>query len=66
MYLVGFTAEPTVGAESTSSYLSSLAGNYNRVYLYENTSGTWTENPTSLTPGQAVWVYVTAPVTLRP
>jgi len=64
--LVGFTPEPTIGQESTSSYLSSLNGNYNRVYLYDNTSGTWSENPAELQPGQAVWVYVTAPITLRP
>ena len=62
--LVGFTPEPTVGSEATSTYLSSLGGNYNRVYLYS--AGTWTENPTDLTPGQAVWIYVTAPATLRP
>ena len=64
--LVGFTPEPTIGLEITSSYLSSLAGNYNRVYLYNNHSGQWTENPASLLPGQAIWIYVTTPETLRP
>ena len=64
--LVGFTPEPTVGPEPTSTYLNSLAGNYGRVYLYDNTSSIWTENPTELAPGQVIWVYVTAPATLRP
>ena len=64
--LVGFTPEPTIGQESTSSYLSSLDGNYGHIYLYDNSLGTWAENPTSLQPGQAVWVYVTAPATLTP
>ena len=64
--LVGFTPESAVGSESTNSYLSSLDGNYNRVYLYVNSSGTWTENAANLSPGEAIWIYVTAPVTLRP
>jgi len=64
--LIGFTPEPTIASEPTSSYLSSLNGNYGRVYLYDNTSGTWTENPSSLEPGQAIWVYVTASTILTP
>ena len=64
--LLGFTPEPTVGPEATSSYLSSLNGNYGQIYLYDNTSSTWTENPSSLESGQAIWIYVTAPATLTP
>jgi len=62
--LVGFTPEPTIGSEPTSSYLSSLNGDYNRAYLYDNASGTWIENPTDLAPGQAIWIYLTASATL--
>ena len=64
--LVGFTPEPLIGPEATSTYLGSLSGKYNRVYLYDNSSESWNENPASLQPGQAIWVYVTAPATLRP
>ena len=64
--LIGFTPEPTIQSETTSSYLISLNGNYNRVYLYDNSLGTWTENPSSVGPGQAIWVYLTAPATLTP
>jgi subtilase family serine protease len=66
--LVGFKPEPTIGPEATLSYLSGLGTNYDsgHVYLYVNSSGAWTENPTNLSPGQAIWVYVTAASTLTP
>ena len=66
--LIGFTPEPTVGPEPTSSYLNSLGSSYDsaHVYLYDNLSTTWTENPTTLEPGQAIWIYLTLPSTLRP
>jgi len=66
--LVGFKPEPSVQSESVSQYLSSITGQYaaNNVWVY--TSGGWVraEPNYMLEPGEAIWVQMTTPATLRP
>ena len=67
--LVGFKPQPdpTV-SETLSTYLSSISGDYSAVWLYDNPTGTWIRatSSTSIPVGEALWVYVTIPNTLRP
>jgi hypothetical protein len=70
--LVGFKPQPSIISETVGSYLSSITGSYdsNNVWIY-NANGSWTRDTggsTSLMPGQAMWIFVTAPTggTLKP
>jgi DNA-binding beta-propeller fold protein YncE len=65
--LIGYKPEPDPTAtETVSTYLTSITGSYdsNNVWVY--TSGSWARNPTSLTPGEGMWILVTSSATLRP
>ena len=68
--LVGFKPQPTIQNENIAAYLSSINGKYqtNSVWVYDNSSATWmrTDSSYTLEPGQAIWIYMTAPATLRP
>ena len=70
--LVGFKPQPIVAPETVGTYLTSISGYYsaNNVWVYNNTSGAWTRatSTTTLTPGEAMWIFVTSPsgATLRP
>jgi outer membrane protein assembly factor BamB len=69
--LVGFKPQPTVQNETVGQYLTSISGSYdqNNVWIYDNTSGVWIRGTsTTLTPGEAMWIYVTSPsgATLTP
>jgi len=68
--LVGFKPQPSIQSESVGQYLSSITGNYdpNNVWAYDNTSGGWIRAHAGymLEPGQALWILMTAPATLRP
>ncbi|MGA8857796.1 MAG: hypothetical protein WB643_11605 [Candidatus Bathyarchaeia archaeon] len=78
--LIGFKPEPTILSENVTFYLQSLGTKYdnNSVWTYSNSLGTWTRNacgyapvglPTCayvLTPGEGLWVYMTAAGTLYP
>lgn len=69
--LVGFKPQPdpTSTSETVSGYLASITGSYDtsNVWVY-NTGGNWVRmQPTdALTPGQAMWILMTAPATLKP
>jgi hypothetical protein len=72
--LVGFKPQPTLENMTIGDYFSSITGSYvlNSVWIYSNSDGTWTR--ADVTPvtgsvihiGDAVWIYVTAPITLIP
>lgn len=68
--LVGFKPQPSVQSETVGQYLSSINGKYdpNNVWIYDNLNGTWVRGGASnmLQPGQAMWVLMTTPATLRP
>ncbi|MGD0175242.1 MAG: PQQ-dependent sugar dehydrogenase [Candidatus Bathyarchaeia archaeon] len=68
--LVGFKPEPNVATENVGDYLTSISGSYdtNNVWLHDNTGGSWIRaNPsTPISPGEAMWVLMSAPATLRP
>jgi hypothetical protein len=69
--LVGFKPQPIVAPETVGTYLTSISGYYsaNNVWVYDNTSGAWIRGTsTTLTPGEAMWIFVTSPsgATLRP
>jgi hypothetical protein len=68
--LLGFKPQPTVANETIGAYLSTIAGKYdtNDVWILDNASGNWirAQGSTWLVPGQAMWVLMTAPGTLRP
>jgi len=68
--LVGFKPQPTVQNETVGQYLMSISGSYdqNNVWIYQNSSGTWIEGSgsTQIQPGQAMWILMTAPATLKP
>jgi hypothetical protein len=70
--LVGFKPQPdpTSTTETVSGYLASITGMYDagNVWVYNNAGGNWVRmQPTdTLSPGQAMWVLMTSPATLRP
>ncbi|MGA8904864.1 MAG: PQQ-dependent sugar dehydrogenase [Candidatus Bathyarchaeia archaeon] len=68
--LVGFKPEPNVATENVGEYLTSISGSYdtNNIWLHDNTGGSWIRaNPsTPISPGEAMWVLMSAPATLRP
>ena len=68
--LVGFKPQPSVVSETVSTYLSSITGDYamNSVWIYNNPTGTWSRGSAStmILVGDALWVYMTTPATLRP
>ena len=69
--LVGFKPQPDPTLSvSVSVYLTSVSGDYNvnSVWIYDNPSGTWirTTGSTPIPVGEALWVYMTTPATLRP
>ena len=66
--LVGFKPQPDPTAtETVSAYLTSISGKYdsNNVWLY---NGSWVRATasTNLSPGEAMWILVTTPASLRP
>ncbi|MGA8858048.1 MAG: SBBP repeat-containing protein [Candidatus Bathyarchaeia archaeon] len=67
--LVGFKPEPDPRAttETVSVYLTSISGDYDasNVWVY---TGSWVRatSTTMLTPGEAMWILMTTPATLRP
>ena len=69
--LVGFKPQPTATAsETVTTYLSSIVGHYdsNSVWVYDNSNVAWIRADGSymLQPGQALWILMTTPATLRP
>ncbi len=70
--LVGFKPQPAIQDATVHDYLQSIIGSYdfNNVWIYDNMNGNWIraspDGSTRLKPGQAMWVLVTAPATLRP
>ena len=73
--LVGFKSQPNATEPRTvGAYLMSIDGSYDHasVWVYNNTRGMWIRadtNPitgTILRPGDAIWVLMTTPATLRP
>ena len=68
--LVGFKPQPTIQSEKVGDYLYSITSRYdlNSVWVYDGSSSTWTRADSNymLEPGQAMWVLITAPATLRP
>jgi outer membrane protein assembly factor BamB len=66
--LVGFKPQPTIQSETVSQYLSSINGNYDpkNVWVYTNAGWVRADSNYTLEPGQAMWILMTAPATLRP
>jgi kumamolisin len=69
--LVGYKPQPDpTASETVTAYLTSISGSYdaNNVWIYDDTSGAWIPGTpsTPLTPGEAMWILMTAPATLRP
>lgn len=70
--LVGFKPQPdpTSMSETVSGYLASITGSYEtgNVWVYNNADGNWVRmQPTdTLTPGQGMWILMTATATLKP
>jgi len=69
--LLGFKPQPDPTApETVSVYLTSITGDYNtnNVWIYDNPTSTWVRatGSTSIPVGEALWVYMTTPATLRP
>ena len=68
--LIGFKPQPTVGNETVGQYLASINGDYQTtsVFVYDNLNGTYIRADASymLSPGQGMWIYMTAPALLRP
>jgi hypothetical protein len=68
--LVGFKPEPAVVNETVQQYLLSISGSYdpNSVWVYDNLNSSWIRavSSTQLAPGEAMWIYITSPATLRP
>ena len=68
--LVGFKPQPTIGPGTVGTYLTSVTGDYstNNVWLYDNPTATWIRatGSTPIPVGEALWVYMTTPATLRP
>ena len=69
--LVGFKSQPNATEPKlVSNYLSSIDGKYdaNNVWVYDNESGNWlrVESSDMLQPGQALWILMTSPATLKP
>ena len=73
--LVGFKSQPNATEPRTvGAYLMSINGSYDHAsaWVYNNTRGMWIRadtNPitgTVLRPGDAMWVLMTTPATLRP
>lgn len=68
--LVGFNRQPLVTNERIGFHLSSIAGNYqlNSVWVYTNEGASWirVDSSNMLNPGQAMWILLTAPTTLKP
>jgi len=67
--LVGYKPQPDASAtETVSKYLSSISGDYSAVWIYDNPSGTWIRGTgsTQIQVGDALWVCMTTPATLRP
>jgi kumamolisin len=69
--LVGYKPQPDpTASETVTAYFTSISGSYdtNNVWIYDNTIGAWIPGTpsTPLTPGEAMWILMTAPATLRP
>jgi hypothetical protein len=68
--LIGFKPQPNIENETVGAYLSSIAGSYDQkdVWILDNSSGIWVRatDSTWLRPGDAMWILVKTPGTLRP
>ena len=68
--LVGFKPQPLVASETVGQYLASINGKYvaNSVWVHDNASGQWirADSTYTLQLGQAMWILITAPATLKP
>ncbi len=68
--LVGFKPQPTITNMTVGDYLLSITGSYdtNSVWIYNNPDGLWTRanSSTLIHVGDAMWILVTTPATLRP
>ena len=69
--LVGFKSQPNAtDTKLMGNYLSSISGKYdtNNVWVYDNTSQSWIRANSSylLQLGQAMWILMTSPATLKP
>ena len=68
--LIGFKPQPSIGNETVRAYLYSINGSYDpkNIWILDNSSGNWIRatGSTWLVPGQAMWIYVIAPATLKP
>ena len=69
--LLGFKPQPDPTAnENVATYLNSITGSYdtNSVWIYDNVSRGWfrADATYSLQPGQAIWVLVVTPATVKP
>jgi len=68
--LVGFKPQPTVQGENVGQYFSSISGKYdtNNAWVFNDLDQSWIRTNSSfvLQPGQALWILMTTPATLRP
>lgn len=68
--LIGYKPSPTVGTETVSTFLASITGDYDtaHVEVYDAATLTWSNaSPsTTLSPGEAMWIFVTTATTLVP
>lgn len=68
--LVGFKPQPVVTNETVGQYLASISGKYavNSIWVHDNLGGQWirADSVYALQPGQAMWILITAPATLKP
>lgn len=68
--LIGFKPQPNIENETVGTYLSSITGSYDQknVWVLDNSSGIWVPatDSTWLRPGDAMWILVKTPGTLRP
>ena len=68
--MLGFKPQPTLTSETVGTYLSSISGKYdaNAVWIYDNPTGSWirADGSTPIPVGEALWVYMTTPASLRP
>ena len=68
--LLGFKPQPIVTNETVGAFLSIINGHYdpNNVWVYNNASNNWVRAGLaySIFPGQAMWILMTAPATLKP
>ena len=68
--LIGFKPQPVITNDTVSQYLGSISGKYdpNNVWVYDSLSTNWIRADPSfvLHPGQAVWILMISPASLKP